>query len=361
MVTRIFERAAKGIGYRSIAAELNKDGIAAPHDGGRGNKKFKGWGHTTIRHMLLNPEYVGSDSWGAYRWTLLDDGTYEKSVQEDPDKRVSCPVPAIISKDLWARVQTRFSRNGARAKREHFGGGKHRGWLFSGLAKCGVCGGSLTIASRRYKAGGEHYANLGCRTWDATGGTGCTNNRTISEKKVVDAATAELRRRLQSPEMVEEFTRAAKQRFQRLGRKDSQAAADLNRRVHECRSRIAKLTEALARTGYSEAVGKKLAEEEAALADAESRARMVQREAGAVVLPHPASIQKEIDGLLMLLEGEDLVKARSALAKHMPPLVVTPIDGGWEITGGFDMATFVGVVSVEEVGGTGIEPATRRV
>jgi hypothetical protein len=51
-------------------------------------------------------------------------------------------------------------------------------------------------------------------------------------------------------------------------------------------------------------------------------------------------------------------RVRSALAKHMPPLVVTSVDGGWEITGGFDMATFVGVVSVEEVGGTGI--ATHR-
>jgi hypothetical protein len=37
------------------------------------------------------------------------------------------------------------------------------------------------------------------------------------------------------------------------------------------------------------------------------------------------------------------------------------VESGWEITGGFKMATFVGIVSVEKVGGTGIEPATRRV
>jgi hypothetical protein len=50
----VFDEAIKGKSARDIAHALNADGIPAPHDGGKGNKGARGWGHTTIRSMLSN-------------------------------------------------------------------------------------------------------------------------------------------------------------------------------------------------------------------------------------------------------------------------------------------------------------------
>jgi site-specific DNA recombinase len=151
IVRLVFELYADGQGYKAIAGELNNRGVGAPHDGKRGNKSILGWGATTIRHMLMNEEYVGRDRWGAFRYSLLDDGKYEKAPQEDETKRVAYSVPVIVPPQLWQRVQKRLARFRGRGAGRPFGSGKHRGWLLSGLAKCGECGSPFTIVARRYK------------------------------------------------------------------------------------------------------------------------------------------------------------------------------------------------------------------
>jgi hypothetical protein len=42
----------------------------------------------------------------------------------------------------------------------------------------------------------------------------------------------------------------------------------------------------------------------------------------------------------------------------MPPVIVKRDGDGWKITGGCDLAVFMGNPSLIDVGGTGIEPAT---
>jgi DNA invertase Pin-like site-specific DNA recombinase len=59
LVRRVFEMYADGETFKGIARTLNDEGLPAPHDGGRGNKRCHGWGHTTIRAMLANPRYIG--------------------------------------------------------------------------------------------------------------------------------------------------------------------------------------------------------------------------------------------------------------------------------------------------------------
>ncbi len=60
IVRRIFTLFADGISLKNIAARLNEEGVTAPHDHGRGNKIGRGWGHTTVRAMLLNQRYIGT-------------------------------------------------------------------------------------------------------------------------------------------------------------------------------------------------------------------------------------------------------------------------------------------------------------
>src|SRR5580700_7226098 len=44
IVLRVFRLFSEGLGLKAIASVLNADGIAAPNDGGRGNKNGNGWG-----------------------------------------------------------------------------------------------------------------------------------------------------------------------------------------------------------------------------------------------------------------------------------------------------------------------------
>jgi len=52
-------------------------------------------------------------------------------------------------------------------------------------------------------------------------------------------------------------------------------------------------------------------------------------------LPHPTAIQRFIYALLEVLEADAQGPARAAVLKHMPPLVVTPVQGGYRVDGAF--------------------------
>lgn len=54
---------------------MNEVGVPAPHDGGRGFKSGRGWGHTTIRALLISRRYIGEVTSNAYRWKKTARGT----------------------------------------------------------------------------------------------------------------------------------------------------------------------------------------------------------------------------------------------------------------------------------------------
>ena len=93
-----------------------------------------------------------------------------------------------------------------------------------------------------------------------------------------------------------------------------------------------------------------------------AEAEDLRRDQQPKVLPHPKVIENLLSNLLGLLE-RDPDRARTILERFMPPVVLTPHEGdGWKISGGFDLeATLDEESAVREVGGTGIEPATRAV
>jgi site-specific DNA recombinase len=164
IVLRIFHESAAGASTQTIASRLNDDGIAAPHDGGRGNKGNRGWGHTTIRAMLRNDRYIGVSRWNQCRWmrvpgqrtrSRVERPETEHLVREYPDLR-------IVPDGLWQAVQERRRRT---SKRQ---GGRTAGAtrvtkpsLLSGLLRCGLCAGSMTVRSQVQKRG-KLYRCFGC-------------------------------------------------------------------------------------------------------------------------------------------------------------------------------------------------------
>jgi Recombinase zinc beta ribbon domain len=60
-----------------------------------------------------------------------------------------------------------------------------RVYLVSGLLRCGTCGGPMTIAGSKVKAG-VRYVSFGCTAHASRGPAICANGSTISERKITD-------------------------------------------------------------------------------------------------------------------------------------------------------------------------------
>jgi site-specific DNA recombinase len=383
VVLRIFEAYAEGKSLRGIASALNDDGVPAPHDSGRGNKKGHGWGHTTIFTMLRNQQYVGVWIWNKEKWVQIPGTSRYRRIPRPESEHVTTEIPElrIVSPELWAKAQARIPSR-APSKSRPAGSGKRGSSLLSGLLRCGACGGSIVIVSRRYKgSNATGYANFGCATNRSRGDALCANARTVSERKVTEAVVRALQEQLTRPDLVSKFVDSFSKHFDQLARgSGGDEIRDLERQVDRAAARVKNVTAAMAAAGFSEALLAQLKEEEATQATLKSRLAATSQVKRPKVLPHPRIIESYLGRLLEVLDT-DKAKARELLGRHMPPLVLTPVGRGYRVTGGFNLsvclddspsapgagATDAAIAApaaesmISGVGGTGIEPATRAV
>lgn len=144
VVRRIFQDYSHGLSPRAIAGHLNREGVPAP----RGT-----WGTSTIygnwrrgTGILNNELYVGRLVWNRQRF-VKDPTTGKRQARLNPPEDwiiEEVPELRIVPEDLWIGVKSRqeatysdMIRDGlSRPERAHRA--KH---LFSGLLKCGCCGG----------------------------------------------------------------------------------------------------------------------------------------------------------------------------------------------------------------------------
>ena len=154
VVRRIFRDFAAGLGPRAIAFRLNDEGISAPGSGA--------WGFSTINGnrlrgtgILNNEMYVGRLVWNRQRF-IKDPDTGKRQARPNPDSEwviQEVPELRIVDQDLWDAVKARqASVSASRDTRDtsspdHFREKRRPRYLFSGLSKCGCCGGGYSMIS----------------------------------------------------------------------------------------------------------------------------------------------------------------------------------------------------------------------
>ncbi len=265
VVLQVFREFADGTALKKIASMLNEKAIPAPNDGGRGNKRGRGWGHTTIRAMLSNERYIGRSTWNQSKWVRVPGRKGRRRVMRPESEWIKHDVPelAIVPPNLWKEVQERFTRACAKGPGRPAGTGQHV-HLVSGLMRCGTCGGSMTIVRRKTKAG-VAYSNFGCTAHYSRGAAICPNALSISERKASRTLVHALKEKLDRPDVFDRFVSTFEQQVASLRDGNHGGPDDADRRVRECERRIANLTESLAKVGWSESLGHKLREEETVL------------------------------------------------------------------------------------------------
>ncbi len=101
------------------------------------------WGFSSINHMLRQTSYAGIKYFNTVRIVkeygnpLVGTKTTRKLVHRDKSEWVGIPVPAIVSKEVFDKVQERRAWNKSRYRNPR------KTQLLSSLVKCGHCGSSF--------------------------------------------------------------------------------------------------------------------------------------------------------------------------------------------------------------------------
>ena len=205
-VRRIYRLYADGMSTRNIAALLNREDIPGPRGGPWASNTING--HRGRRNGILNNElYRGRLVYGRQRFIRDPDTGKRQARPVPPSDWIVQDVPdlRIVDDALWDRVQTRRQAGQDRRRNP----AARTPLPLTGLVRCGVCGGTMTILwERRY----------GCNAHREKGT--CGNPRgvdaTLVENRMIPLLSRSVLEELDLPELVRRAAEESTLRRERL-------------------------------------------------------------------------------------------------------------------------------------------------
>jgi site-specific DNA recombinase len=199
LVRRIYNEYLKaGASLRSVANLLNSEGIVTA----RGSK----WSIGTVREILTNRKYTGAFVRFKYRvgkYHAIQDGEIvERRKTDSPEKPEPMVVEdhheAIIDQRTFERVQAKLGKNKTRTA--------HRigyQYIFTGLLRCGDCGGPMYGQPSRNGSGKPRY-RYECQTYHIKGSSACHGNG-MYEAPLLDLVVRKLQEHVLSEVAIEKL------------------------------------------------------------------------------------------------------------------------------------------------------------
>lgn len=140
VVVRFFNWYADGVGPKEIVRRLTEEGAASP--------RGKGWRHDTLIYLLKQRAYAGE--FVHFRTPKKSPGGGRR-IPRDPAEQIVSECPAIITRELFDRVQARVVEN-----RTSGPASTKRSYLLRGLIRCGKCENGLVyvghaVSGRSFK------------------------------------------------------------------------------------------------------------------------------------------------------------------------------------------------------------------
>jgi site-specific DNA recombinase len=343
IVRRIFTLSAGGLSLKKIARTLNREHIQAPR--ARRDRIGGEWCPTAIREMLKNGLYIGKVVWNRSKFVKVP-GTNKRQRRMRPESEWMCsenPELAIVTRELWTAVRTRFASLpaiwGYQKKPGLLPKGLTTPHLFSGMLKCGECGANLVIST----GGGTHrHPKYACSRRMNRGG--CENSLYIRRDELEGLLLGKLQGEILTPKVIEyAIEQFRKQLTGTLGAV-SDDLAEMRQRKARLEAQIRRLVSALAESGHSKAILDELGRKEAELLAITDQ----------LLSASPDSIESRIDeirqfvtdrlGNLLDVLRKDTVLARTEILKHTNEIRMTPqtsvekpyyvAEGNWDLLGG---------------------------
>ena len=348
IVRRIMEMRAEGLGFGTICKTLNAEGVPAPERKYNGKAVLGRWFPSAIKEICRNEIYHGVRVWNRTKFIFNSaDGTRSKRNRPQSEwVRVDVPDLRIISDELWEKVHRVNQQGRDKTYGRRLGGmtrtESSRNYLFSGLMKCGVCGGPFTVVG-----GKPPKVFYGCRNHRYR--LSCPSRATISrvrlEQQLIAAISANLGRPELEQQIIDEFASQLKSRLeleQKLAREAEMNIPNLEQERSELVKQAERLVDAIAQHGISSFLS-------AQLETVESRLAEIDRKLTAKPATRlPSFTDKQIREFLRqqrqrfcdaLVEEPEFAKRQ--IQKHIKELVVTPrkfLNGGvLEVSGDVEL------------------------
>jgi site-specific DNA recombinase len=248
IIRKLFHLYADGLSIKSVTKELNREQVRSPRP--RPGRE-QSWAPSSVRHVLQNERYRSVVTYGRTK-KIRNPQTGKRIYRRRPESewiKVASPEQRIVSDQLWNAVQARLrfvnqaygDRAGRRGGLLNSRSASSR-YIFSGLLKCGMCGGSITITSG---AGTTHRsASYGCPARDFRGT--CSNDRHIPSDVFETQLLEKLQRHVLSPAAIDYVFRQLEAKLsQHLGRIEG-SLEDMRRRKAKLEAELKNLTRAMA-------------------------------------------------------------------------------------------------------------------
>lgn len=156
IVTYIFEEYSKGVGFRTIALNLNSLGIPSPS-----NLK---WCHASVRRIITNEKYVGDLRTGKYYCDNVITHKRKVNYGEKEQYFTSNHHEPIISRELWNKCQEILTIRSKIIKPDGNRDKFSRKYAFSSKLFCGICGERFIRRSYKIRSNGKVVAYWICRS-----------------------------------------------------------------------------------------------------------------------------------------------------------------------------------------------------
>ncbi|MFC7047983.1 recombinase family protein [Emcibacter nanhaiensis] len=345
VVRRIFKDFAAGHSPRAIAKALNEEGVPGP----RGS----GWGQSTINGnrergtgIINNELYIGRLVWNRLRY-IKDPDTGKRISRLNPEQDwVIQEVPdlRIIDQTLWDKVK---EQQGALKHRKplqadnELGRYKRPQYLFSGLLKCGTCGGGFSMFSKTHLAC-SNRRNKGT----------CDNTHSIRRDQLEEIVLDGLKHHLMEPAYFAEFCKEYTEELNRMRREVTAGQTAQKAELVKIEQEIKKLLQALKDGGPAKAI---VSEMQAMEARQEEIEREISEAKEPAPLLHPnmaKTYARKLDDLMKTLNEPDLRAQASQTLRSLIEAVRLVPEGeglGIELVG--DLAGILHFVEPKEKAG----------
>ena len=375
IVRWICQAYADGLSPKRIAHALNAQEVFAPRGGH--------WAATTINGnrargtgIINNELYVGRQVWNRLRYIKDPDTGKRRSRLNDSKAVVVTDVSdlRIVDHDLWARIRTRQDQLGERKAGEKdqtdkpFWSQQRPRYLFSGLMKCGVCGGGFSKISA---------AHFGCSTARNKGSMACSNMLTLRRDRLESTVLDGLRERLMDPDLFETIAAEFTREWNRLQAEASGEMAARKSELSRVNAQLERLVDALVAGTPVSAIKNRMD-------SLEGRRITLEAELAGLAIPAPrmhpnlAVVYREkVASLIEALAEIDSAQLRNLVRALVDEIRLVPEDAGLRIEVRGELAAILGLASagnsqrpgdeaealavqVKMVAGTGFEPVTFR-
>jgi DNA invertase Pin-like site-specific DNA recombinase len=330
VVRRIMEEYAADRSPKAIAKELNAEGIRSARGGEWRASAIVGNRARQIG-ILHNPIYVGRFVYN--RVTMRRDPETRNRVSRpnagEDRLTVEMPELRIVSDELWQKVQDARSSRSAQPLVQR----KRPRHLFSGLVKCGECGGGVAI-----------FANDRlCCSRSREAGT-CSHRREIRLGELQRRVLRGLESQLLSPEAVSLLVREYHLERERRSREDAKARGSSERRLRQAQAAVDRLVAAIADGGadFAELRGALTAKTQER---DQARAELAEVEAPSTIALHPhiaTAYRKRVQELTTGLAADELGEdAKRSIRSLVEAIYLRPVEGGGhqiEVVGSFESA-----------------------